>query len=103
MIKPRSSFIDVNDIRLHYLEWDLAQPQSLSDVQSAQDAFDDDAIPLVMIHGLGATADTWQLVAEHLYRRHCIIAFDLRGHGLSDQPESGYDLVTMAEDLIGGM
>jgi pimeloyl-ACP methyl ester carboxylesterase len=103
MIKPRSSFIDVNDIRLHYLEWDPAQFQSPSNLQSAQDTFDDDAIPLVMIHGLGATADTWQLVAKHLYKHHSIIAFDLRGHGLSDQPESGYDLVTMAEDLIGGM
>jgi len=29
--------------------------------------------------------------------------FDQRGHGQSDQPESGYDLATMAEDLIHGM
>jgi len=103
MIKPRSSFIDVDDIRLHYLEWDPAQLRPPSGAQGTHNVVDDDAIPLVMIHGLGATADTWKLVAEHLYDRHCIIAFDLRGHGLSDQPESGYDLVTMAEDIIDGM
>jgi pimeloyl-ACP methyl ester carboxylesterase len=103
MIKPRSSFVDVDDVRLHYLEWDPAQLQAPPNGQSTQGAFDDDAIPLVMIHGLGATAETWQLVAKQLYERHCIIAFDLRGHGLSDQPESDYDLVTMAEDIIGGM
>jgi pimeloyl-ACP methyl ester carboxylesterase len=99
MIEPRSAFIDVDDIRLHYLEWDSAQllpPQS-------QERHDDDAIPLVMIHGLGATADTWKMVAEHLYNRHLVIAFDLRGHGLSDQPEDGYNLVTMTEDIICGM
>ena len=85
MIEPHSAFIDVDDIRLHYLEWDSARllpPQS-------QEGHDDDAIPLVMIHGLGATADTWKMVAEHLYDRHLVIAFDLRGHGLSDQPENG--------------
>jgi pimeloyl-ACP methyl ester carboxylesterase len=103
MIEPSSSFIDVDDIRLHYLEWDPAQLPPPAGTSRTQKAYDDDEIPVVMIHGLGATADTWKLVAEHLYTRHCIIAFDLRGHGLSDQPESGYDLVTMAEDIIGGM
>jgi pimeloyl-ACP methyl ester carboxylesterase len=102
MIKPRSSFIDVDDIRLHYLEWDPAQLLP-PPTQGARSASDDDAIPLVMLHGLGATAETWQLVAERLYDRHLVIAFDLRGHGLSDQPESGYDMVTMSEDVICGM
>jgi pimeloyl-ACP methyl ester carboxylesterase len=102
MIKPRSSFIDVDDIRLHYLEWDPAQLLPPA-IQGTRSASDDDAIPIVMIHGLGATADTWRLVAEHLYERHLVIAFDLRGHGLSDQPENGYDLVTLTEDIICGM
>lgn len=102
MIKPHSSFVDVDDIRLHYLEWDPAQLQ-VSPTRERRSDGDDDAIPLVLLHGLGATASTWQLVAEQLYDRHLVIAFDLRGHGLSDQPESGYDLVTMTEDIICGM
>src|ERR1019366_1158867 len=59
--------------------------------------------PIVLLHGLSATADTWNLVAEQLYQSHQAIAFDLRGHGLSDQPPDGYDLVTIAEDVIRGM
>jgi 2-succinyl-6-hydroxy-2,4-cyclohexadiene-1-carboxylate synthase len=42
-------------------------------------------------------------VAQDLYYRHLVLAFDLRGHGLSEQPANGYDLVTISEDVIAGM
>lgn len=103
MVEPRSSLIDAEGIPLHYLEWDreqLARAQTSGHKWSPQH---DDAIPLVLLHGLGATADTWRLVAEHLYFRHVIVAFDLRGHGQSDSPASGYDLTAMAEDIVSGM
>jgi len=103
MIMPRSSFVDADDIRLHYLEWD---PEDLRRAQSSTDDQSDpnnDDIPLVMLHGLGATADTWRLLAEPLSRHHRIIALDQRGHGQSDQPENGYDLVTIAEDTVHAM
>jgi pimeloyl-ACP methyl ester carboxylesterase len=100
MIEPRSSFVDAEHVRLHYLEWDPAQVQRKEGQQSLQAS---DEIPLVLLHGLGATADTWRLVANSLCRYHLTIAFDLRGHGLSNQPESGYDLATMAEDAVQGM
>jgi pimeloyl-ACP methyl ester carboxylesterase len=64
---------------------------------------DSDDIPLVLLHGLGATADTWRLVAQQLCRHHLVVAFDLRGHGLSEQSVDGYDLITIAEDVIAGM
>lgn len=103
MIKPRSSFVDAEKIRLHYLEWDHTQVQQRQDAEEQHSDRESDNIPVVMLHGLGASADTWQLVAEHLYQQHLVVAFDLRGHGQSDQPESGYDLVTIAEDVICGM
>src|SRR5947209_19481209 len=56
-----------------------------------------------MLHGLCSTADTWRLVAPHLCRHHLVVAFDQRGHGQSGQPDDGYDLVTIAEDVVGGM
>lgn len=105
MVKPHSAFVDADDVRLHYLEWDpqiIRQTQPLSVTAQMADP-DNDNIPLVLLHGLGATADTWQLVADHLYKNHLVIAFDLRGHGQSDQPDHGYDLVTIAEDIICGM
>lgn len=103
MIKPRSSFVDADDIRLHYLGWDVEAAHNSQPEDDLTIEQDDDDIPIVLLHGLGATADSWKLVAEHLYRRHRLIAFDLRGHGQSDQPPEGYDLVTVAEDIICGM
>ncbi|GLV58017.1 hypothetical protein KDH_48510 [Dictyobacter sp. S3.2.2.5] len=104
MLEPRSSFVDAGDVRLHYLEWDpVLHNASAGEASSAayEDASDD--IPVVLLHGLAATADTWRLTAEYLYQRHPLLAFDLRGHGLSTQPETGYDLTTIAEDIISGM
>jgi pimeloyl-ACP methyl ester carboxylesterase len=100
MIQPRSSFVTLDALRLHYLEWDPAQ---LSDAPEQPGHQENDDLPLVLLHGLGASADTWRLVAEELYRQRQVIAFDLRGHGQSDQPDDGYDLVSVAEDVIGGM
>ncbi len=100
MIEPRSSFVDTNAIRLHYLEWDLAgswNGQQQAGVQG------NDEIPIVLLHGLGATADTWRLVAQDLCHRHLVVAFDQRGHGESEKPSTGYDLPTIAEDAIQGM
>ncbi len=106
MIEPRSSFVDADNIRLHYLEWDPVDLSKTASVPSGEHFLEpenNDNIPLVLLHGLGATADTWRCVAEHLCQQNPVLAFDQRGHGLSDQPESGYDLVTMAEDIISGM
>ncbi|GCE47857.1 pimeloyl-ACP methyl ester carboxylesterase [Thermosporothrix hazakensis] len=101
MTKPRSAFVNTEIIRLHYLEWDSSLTAQTAPGEIGESA--EDNIPLVLLHGLSATANTWQLVAQHLYHKHLVIAFDLRGHGLSEQPEAGYDLVTVAEDVVHGM
>lgn len=106
MTEPRSSFVDADDVRLHYLEWDSAgsvdaASGTLDGNTSVPDTTDN--IPVVLLHGLGSTADTWRLVAEELCKQHPVIAFDLRGHGLSDHPDDGYDLVKIAEDVIAAM
>ncbi|HEX4208150.1 MAG TPA: alpha/beta hydrolase [Ktedonobacteraceae bacterium] len=99
MIEPRDACIDAEGIHLHYLEWD---PHEILREQNAATE-DSDNVPIVMLHALGATAESWRLVASELCQRHPIIAFDLRGHGQSEHPDVGYDLVTMAEDVIRGM
>ena len=100
MIEPHSSFVDADDVRLRYLEWDPASA-SLATNTSVPDTTDN--IPVVLLHGLGSTADTWRLVAKELGGQHLVIAFDLRGHGQSDQPDDGYNLVKIAEDVICAM
>lgn len=57
--------------------------------------------PVVMSHGLlvGNLA-TWYLTcAPAVARSRRVVTWDLRGHGMSDRPPTGYDLPTMAGDL----
>lgn len=49
------------------------------------------ATPLVLVHGWSANLTCWGEAAEQLAQRFRVIAIDLRGHGYSDAPESGYD------------
>jgi len=107
MVKPRRAFIAAESIRLHYLEWDptlYRQTRPLTASQASQQAQEnEDNIPIVLLHGLSATADTWNLVAEQLCKENLVIAFDQRGHGQSEQPDTCYDMITMAEDVIHAM
>ena len=38
-------------------------------------------------------------IAKKLAKDRTIVMYDLRGHGYSDMPESGYDTETMEKDL----
>ncbi|HTI15680.1 MAG TPA: alpha/beta hydrolase [Dictyobacter sp.] len=100
MLEPHSSFVDADEVRLHYLEWD---PAVIRPAQLGSGQENSDNVPLVLFHGLGASADTWRLTAEYLCEQYHVLAFDLRGHGLSDQPEQGYDISLIAEDTISSM
>jgi pimeloyl-ACP methyl ester carboxylesterase len=56
---------------------------------------------LVMVHGLTGNLAVWHLrIASELYEHFRILTYDLRGHGHSDTPRSGYSADAMAEDLI---
>lgn len=60
--------------------------------------------PVVLIHGWPLSADSWDPVAlalaENGYRA---IAYDRRGFGRSQQPWTGYDYDTFADDLAAVM
>jgi pimeloyl-ACP methyl ester carboxylesterase len=51
--------------------------------------------PLVLLHGWAANLNCWGEAATLLAQRFRVIAVDLRGHGYSDVPESGYDDPTL--------
>jgi len=53
---------------------------------------------VVAMHGLASNARWWDLVAPLLAPRR-VVAVDLRGHGLSGRPESGYDFDAVAGDV----
>ena len=56
----------------------------------------------VLVHGLASNAQLWRGVSEKLSDGgdgYAVTAIDLRGHGESDVPESGYDTTTAAADV----
>jgi pimeloyl-ACP methyl ester carboxylesterase len=56
---------------------------------------------LVLIHGLCGSLAVWQLrIAPDLSRDFSVLTYDLRGHGQSDAPPSGYRSSDMAADLL---
>jgi pimeloyl-ACP methyl ester carboxylesterase len=57
--------------------------------------------PVVMLHGLlVGNMTTWYFsTAPELAKRHRVVLFDLRGHGLSERAPRGYDVATMTRDL----
>jgi len=56
--------------------------------------------PVVLIHGYPLSSSSWEKqVPELLKAGYRVIAYDRRGFGKSDQPTSGYNYDTFAEDL----
>lgn len=59
-----------------------------------------DALAILLVHGWGGDARVWASVTEALPPRFRIISPDLRGHGQSSAPPSGYRPAELAEDLV---
>ncbi|NEK84959.1 alpha/beta hydrolase, partial [Blastococcus saxobsidens] len=59
-----------------------------------------DGVPIVLVHGLGLSVESWGSVPERLAERHRVVAYDLRGHGRSDRsPLDDYRLEAHRRDL----
>ena len=82
MNKYIDKFIVANNITHHYLEWGNAS-----------------AKPIVMLHGIGLCAHLWNWTAQSLSNDYNILSFDMRGHGDSQKPETGYTFRELAIDL----
>lgn len=55
---------------------------------------------VVLVHGLGANLAFWYLGGgRHLADHRQVLLYDLRGHGRSSTPASGYRLPRLVEDL----
>ena len=60
-----------------------------------------DGPPIVLLHGLASNARIWDAVAARLAGRSRVVAYDQRGHGLSDKPDGGYGFAQTVGDLRG--
>lgn len=79
----REGVVRANGLRLHYLEYGSHKPE------------------LVIIPGITSPAVTWEFVAERLAGQRGVIAYDIRGRGLSDKPSTGFTLPDYAADTAG--
>lgn len=77
----KSDFVQVNGIRLHYLDWGGS-----GDV-------------LMFLAGMGCNAHIFDHLAPRFADKFHVIALTRRGHGESDHPETGYDVDTLTEDI----
>jgi pimeloyl-ACP methyl ester carboxylesterase len=55
--------------------------------------------PLVLIHGVAGSSETWEPVIEPLAERYTVIAPDLIGHGESAKPRGDYSLGAFASGI----
>ena len=82
------SFVEVGGLRLHYQQWGPGAARS----------------GVVLVHGLGSSSHIWDFVGPILAEQSLrVVALDQRGHGESDQPDSGYDFGSVVADLAGCM
>ena len=66
-------------------------------------AWSDRGPTLVLVHGTGLLARLWTPLARELAAEFRVIGLDLRGHGDSVKPPSGYDRLSLAGDLIAAI
>src|SRR3954465_5470491 len=55
--------------------------------------------PLLLLHGIGNTAQTWAGVLDRLAASHTVIAPDLLGHGSSDKPRGDHSVAGHANGV----
>ena len=80
-LNPKSDFVIVNGIRLHYLDWGGHGPT------------------LIFLTGMGASAYIFNQFAPRFTDECRVLALTRRGQGDSDIPETGYDADTLTEDI----
>ena len=57
---------------------------------------------VVLIHGITGNLSIWFMkILPVLSKKYRVTVYDLRGHGYSDRPQSGYTSDDMVEDLKG--
>ncbi|MGB8686792.1 MAG: alpha/beta hydrolase [Microcoleus sp.] len=83
---PTRNTLHLPEIELSYLEW---KPET-----------DKEKVPrLLLLHGLADSACVWTSLGNYLSNRYHIVAPDMRGHGESSKPETGYTFESAIADL----
>jgi 3-oxoadipate enol-lactonase len=60
-----------------------------------------DGLPLILVNSLGTNFQIWDDLLRPLEQRFRVLAYDKRGHGVSDAPAGPYSLDDHVADLLG--
>jgi pimeloyl-ACP methyl ester carboxylesterase len=79
---PNQSYLLLNNLRFHYLDWG------------------GEGRLIVLLHGLASNARIWDFVAPRLVEAgYHAVALDQRSHGLTDPADEGFDFHGITRDL----
>ena len=87
---PLRQTLSLKEIQLSYLEWNRGDSTTLT--ASGKE-------PLLLLHGLADHALVWSSLGDYLADRYHIVAPDMRGHGESGKPDTGYSFAEAIADL----
>jgi pimeloyl-ACP methyl ester carboxylesterase len=83
--QPADRFVTVDGLRIHYLDWGAPEKP-----------------PLLMLHGIGRVAHTFDHIAPHFASKYHVMAVDMRGHGDSGwDPNGAYLVEDYVKDIEG--
>jgi pimeloyl-ACP methyl ester carboxylesterase len=83
--QPVDRFVTVDGLRIHYLDWGSPEKP-----------------PLIMLHGIGRVAHTFDHIAPHFASKYHVMAVDMRGHGDSGwDPKGAYLVEDYVKDIEG--
>jgi pimeloyl-ACP methyl ester carboxylesterase len=78
-------FVTVDGLRIHYLDWGAPEKP-----------------PLIMLHGIGRVAHTFDHIAPKFSSKYHVMAVDMRGHGDSGwDPKGAYLVEDYVKDIEG--
>lgn len=85
MSRFKEGWLKTNGISMHYVDWGGPGPS------------------VIALHGAASSCHWYNLTIPHLTERFRVFALDQRGHGKTDQPDTGYDWNTLATDVAGAL
>lgn len=80
---PADCFVEVNGLRLHYLDWGGPSDHVL-----------------LLLHGITGNCHAWDDFAAHVSGDFRVLALDQRGHGASEHAPEGYPVTAFASDIV---
>jgi pimeloyl-ACP methyl ester carboxylesterase len=83
LVKAENKYLDINDLRLHYLDWDNCGNR-----------------PMLLLHGFMGHAHVWDAFSLQFRNQYHVIALDQRGHGESQRSQkAAYSIDEHFSDL----